>query len=369
MPIQYKSKGIEIMSFYSLSYRLINQEKLLVILSQNTDGNPKVIHEFINSAHENFETVLTMVRQITASDQAQNLSEDQANTILKLTSIREQVREHLLGNGSIYVSGNFVYHRDTELFGYEISLLLRMVREGRNVQPLALFIENLLRNPSYRVREQLYRFLEAGGNALTSDGRFLAYKYVSDNYTSVFDGKTDHSLGATVSMDRALVDDDPSRTCSSGLHCCSIDYLGSYSQGYRIVCVKVDPADVVAVPLDYKDSKMRVCCYQVVGELSRDEVERNVLASQCVIDDYDEDPYEDDSDYEINRPESSFIEDIQINPCNLVLVEMKNGAAYEYIGFSEAELETIEYLVDLQEVSFSVIFNERIRHKDCAKLC
>jgi hypothetical protein len=66
---------------------------------------------------------------------------------------------------------------------------------------------------------------------------------------------------------RNCVDEDPDRTCSHGLHVCSFDYLPhfSHANGHVVVC-KVNPADVVAIPRDYNNTKMRVCRYEVVGE-------------------------------------------------------------------------------------------------------
>ena len=61
-------------------------------------------------------------------------------------------------------------------------------------------------------------------------------------------------------MDRKDVNDDPNQTCSAGLHVCSQAY-GMY--GSRLLLVSVNPADVVSVPIEYKNAKMRVCKYYV----------------------------------------------------------------------------------------------------------
>jgi acyl carrier protein len=74
-------------------------------------------------------------------------------------------------------------------------------------------------------------------------------------------------------MPREDVEDNPERTCSAGLHVCSMEYLNhayiSDSQ-YRTIACKVNPVDVVSVPTDYNRSKMRVCRYEVIGDV--DEV-------------------------------------------------------------------------------------------------
>jgi len=136
------------------------------------------------------------------------------------------------------------------------------------------FLDRLMDNPSYRAvnEPELYRFIEACDLPITSDGYFLAYKIVRNDYTDCYSGKFDNSLGATPRVERNQVDEDSNRTCSHGLHACSHEYLPHYggSKG-RIMVVKIDPADVVAVPQDYNNAKLRCCGYEVVDEIPRDE--------------------------------------------------------------------------------------------------
>ena len=80
----------------------------------------------------------------------------------------------------------------------------------------------------------------------------------------------DNSVGKIVTMERNLVDEDKSRTCSQGLHFCSYDYLKHFS-GERIVVLKINPADIVAIPEDYNNSKGRCCSYEVIDEIPLNE--------------------------------------------------------------------------------------------------
>jgi hypothetical protein len=68
-------------------------------------------------------------------------------------------------------------------------------------------------------------------------------------------------------MPRSKVDDDPESTCSTGLHVCSFEYLRSFG-GQRTMLCQVDPADVVSVPIDYQNTKVRVCRLTVVKEVA-----------------------------------------------------------------------------------------------------
>lgn len=154
--------------------------------------------------------------------------------------------------------------------------MLEQMREGFNIRPMAAFLSNLMLNPSKRAVDELYTFLEACGLPITEDGHFVAYKKIRDNYTDIYTGRINNALGQIVSMRRNLVDEDKSRTCSAGLHFCSMDYLPHYGgsgAGYRVILVKINPADVVAIPADYNNTKGRTCRYEVIGEVPIDDLD------------------------------------------------------------------------------------------------
>ena len=129
------------------------------------------------------------------------------------------------------------------------------------------YVERLANNPSATARERLTDFLDACNVGITSDGMLGLYKRVTEGYLDCHSRSMDNSPGQTVYMSRTEVDDDHRRTCSRGLHVCSEGYLNSYS-GERVVYVVVDPADVVAIPYDYNNSKMRVSKYTVVSDIT-----------------------------------------------------------------------------------------------------
>lgn len=147
--------------------------------------------------------------------------------------------------------------------------MTEMLREGFDITPLVNFMTNLMSNPSNRAVNELYGFLEKSNLPITPDGHFLAYKKVRENYMDVHSGTFDNSVGKVCEMERNMVDDDKDRTCSAGLHFCSVSYLSHFG-GDRIVIVKINPRDVVSIPSDYNDSKGRACRYEVVGELENE---------------------------------------------------------------------------------------------------
>lgn len=171
------------------------------------------------------------------------------------------------GQGQITVQNGSIYYAGQPLHNALTSRVLQQMNEGFDVQPMLTFLENLMQNPSKRAVDELYGFLEQNSLPITEDGHFVAYKRVRDDFKDFYTGKMDNSVGAEVSMSRNQVDDDKDRTCSQGLHFCSLEYLPHYhsNQG-RIVIVKINPADVVSIPSDYNNAKGRACRYVVIEE-------------------------------------------------------------------------------------------------------
>jgi hypothetical protein len=164
-------------------------------------------------------------------------------------------------DGEVLVNGNVVHSTLTER-------IITMIDEGFDVAPFVLFYENLLSNPSKRSIDELYGFLEVSNLPITEDGHFLAYKKVQSNYLDIHSGTFDNSVGATCSMLRDQVDDDKERTCSHGLHFCSKEYLNKFGNTTsRVMIVKINPRDVVSIPIDYNNAKGRCCEYLVIGEV------------------------------------------------------------------------------------------------------
>jgi hypothetical protein len=200
------------------------------------------------------------------------------------------------------VDGEVLYHGEA-LHNCMTDRILNLMREELPFQFMVTFLDNLMQNPSHRAVQELYGFLEAGNLPITEDGHFLAYKRVRDNFTDLHSGKFDNSIGSKPSMPRNEVDEDKDRTCSSGLHFCSLDYLphfGSYG-GNKIVIVKINPKDVVAIPSDYNNAKGRCSGYEVIGEHKGDDrteaFKKSVYTS-------DGQPYGGDDDYDENGYDS-----------------------------------------------------------------
>jgi hypothetical protein len=198
------------------------------------------------------------------------------------------------GYGIEYNNGIVTYDGEP-IHGYAVDKLVSFVDQGIDVDPLCNFLEKLHQNPSKTVVDNLYEFLEAGKIPLTPEGDFMAYKAVRKDYRDIHSGTYDNSVGQYCSIARNKVDEDRNRTCSTGLHVCSFDYLPHFSHADgHVMLVSVDPADVVAIPADYNNTKMRVAAYTVVGEVEDYyQNHKDVLAGTQIWDTQDKDEDED----------------------------------------------------------------------------
>lgn len=171
--------------------------------------------------------------------------------------------------GLIRIENEEVFYKDIKMDTGLTHRILNNMRDGEKFTHLINFFENLMLNPSRRAVYELFGFLEHNDIELTDDGYFIAWKRVNENFTDVYTGKMDNSPGKVVAVDRNMVDEDAERTCSFGLHVAAKSYLPHYGGGRgKIVSCKVNPKDVVAIPTDYNNAKMRCCEYTVIADVT-----------------------------------------------------------------------------------------------------
>lgn len=193
------------------------------------------------------------------------LNDEDYEAAIELADVSTAV--NTFGNGKLTYADGVVRYNGEVLDNSLTKRIVSMMQEGFNADPLVNFLENLMQNPSGRAVRELYRFLECNDLPITPDGYFLAYKNVRDNYMDKYSGKFRNMIGDVCEMPRNQVMDDPNQTCSAGLHFCSIHYLRSMwgFDGHTMI-IKINPADVVSIPVDYNNSKGRCCKYEVVAE-------------------------------------------------------------------------------------------------------
>lgn len=176
-------------------------------------------------------------------------------------------------NGRIYLDGDEVNNVLTQQ-------ILRFLDDDEDFEPLVEFYDRLAQNPNQESVGQLYRWLDTHDFTITDDGKIVGYKGVESDgkggYQSVHSGtaivngeevtgKIPNNVGYVVEMPRSAVTFDPYQTCSYGLHIGTFDYATDWGRNGAVLEVLVDPRDVVSVPNDHADQKLRACRYTVVG--------------------------------------------------------------------------------------------------------
>jgi hypothetical protein len=209
----------------------------------------------IDSTHPNYNKALDAVK-------AQDW-----NAFLDHVDISRKVKDFVLNSDVQIVDGIIVY-KGEPVHNTLTKRVISFMQQDLPFKPLLNFLYNLMENPSYRAVNELYDFLDVGELPITEDGFFLAFKNVRADYKDIHSGTFDNSVGSICEMPRYKVDEDKDRTCSSGLHFCSINYLPHFSDsnGGHTMIVKINPKDVVSIPADYNNTKGRCSRYEVIGE-------------------------------------------------------------------------------------------------------
>lgn len=218
----------------------------------------------VTTSHMHYKEILEGIKQ--------NMPEAE---LVLLIDVRAAISNYT--EGSIEIKDDVLYYKGVEVHNVLVDKIFAMREQRLPITGMLNFLNNLLENPSYHAQQELYLYLEAGSLPITEDGHFLSYKSVRDDYKDIHSGKFDNSVGQVVEMPRGAVDDNRERTCSAGLHAAQFSYAKSFGYGSsRIMVLKINPKDVVSIPNDYENTKMRVCRYEVIAELDKADADNRV---------------------------------------------------------------------------------------------
>lgn len=171
---------------------------------------------------------------------------------------------------NIFEYKNKRWHFKNEILPDAIGKLIsEFTQSNLPVDAIVRFWKRLCKNPLKSAQNELILFVQSNNICITEDGMLVLYKYVNDDFKDSYSRTFDNSPGKIVEMPREAVDADRTNTCSNGLHVCSWNYLINSCYGKRVVEVLVDPVDVVSIPSDYNNAKMRCCKYEVVREITK----------------------------------------------------------------------------------------------------
>lgn len=248
-----RKKGLHSKPFpkpkFNSSPKMIGSESFITVINEG------VVYT-VDSSHSQFKNALEAVKV------------GDIQKVLTLINTKEALKTY--SKGDIKIIGHQVLYKDVV---FDTGITKRIIREMHNDRPyehLVAFFERLMQNPSRDAIYQLYGFLVHNDIEITDDGYILAWKRVNINYTDLYTGTIDNSPGKVVSVPRNTVDENKNRTCSHGLHVAAKSYLPHYGGGRGVIIqCKIDPADVVAIPTDYDNAKMRVCRYTVLKDVTR----------------------------------------------------------------------------------------------------
>lgn len=193
-----------------------------------------------------------------------------ANRVIDLIDLEKEIRSSFVHN-NITVENGEVKYKSQVMHSSLTSRIIESLEDRDSKDSLmkyVLFMENLMMNPSNKATRRLFDFLEANDIEITNDGHFIAWKRVGSDFYDLYTGTMLNAPGEILEVDRNTVDEDDTVTCSRGLHVCSKSYLDYYgtSGGNKVVRCKVHPKDVVSIPIDYNNAKMRTCGYKVIDE-------------------------------------------------------------------------------------------------------
>lgn len=251
----------------NISFHLIrnNERGLDSVVALNPDADNPIYQA--DSRHPHWNAIL------------QGLYNDDAE-VFSLFDVRGGLQKHLrsLSDRISFDGDNVLFDGDVQS-GPLADHLMRCLESGtQDYGPVVKFWEKVAQNPDERSKQQLFTWLQSHQFTITEDGDILGYKGVLSREEGKFlsvhsgtafvdgveiKGQIPNNPGTEVTMPRSMVKNDPNSACSYGLHVGDWSYASSFGDGATLE-VHVNPRDVVSIPRDSGQRKMRCCKYKVV---------------------------------------------------------------------------------------------------------
>jgi hypothetical protein len=250
-----------------------------------------------------------------------------------LASPKKQLQKWLK-DSSFDMRDNHLYYLGDRI-GDDISgRILEMAEGGADPRCWMHFYARLQRNPSWRSVQQLYGFMQHTGIQITDEGMIRAYKSVNADMKDFYTRTIDNSPGQLIQYPRNRISDDPNHACHEGLHAGSLEYALNFGYQRVIVIVEIDPMNVVCVPYDHTQQKMRICEYKVISIWDGDVLPDFVPADPIPVEDK-ADSFEKDED---TFPGEEVVEDNQVG-----LAEQEEDTVATQTDITRAELEKMNF--------------------------
>lgn len=265
---------------------VITSDVISINIPECKDGSFVITPYMIRRSKDNEDESLAFDElKIRISSFMTNPNIDQWDEIKSIFVVDKKIK-NIISNENIediIIDNNNFYYKGYKLKNYLVERIIEIQKQAelvnanpkKNLNSLALFLNNLMKNPSSNSVAQLYSFVEKTKLPITSDGCMLAYKIITDDYKDKYTKTLDYSIGNHATMPRSLVVDDHTMPCGPGLHFCSWNYARGFylnPNTDRMVVVKVNPMDVVSIPDDHDFEKGRCCAYTILYEIPMEEV-------------------------------------------------------------------------------------------------
>jgi hypothetical protein len=254
-------------------YHLVRGEKVDNIVVFNPSQEPPIFEA--DSNHPHWQAIMTGLKNNDTS--IFELFDVQGGMVKRLKVLSDRVE---------YDGRNILFDGDV-INSALADQILRFIQQGvGDYAPLVRFWEKLASNPNEHSRDQLYRWLKTHDFTITDNGDIVGYKGVIpvledrlERFESVHAGKAHvdgkeisgripNNPGSIVTMPRSEVMHNPRIGCHTGLHVGTWAYAQNFGHG-AVLEVHVNPRDIVSIPTDCSDAKMRCCKYKVVQKLGK----------------------------------------------------------------------------------------------------
>jgi hypothetical protein len=281
----------------SLTYNIAINEGIKTSVTVFVDGVPQVA----TREHPNFDEILAALEEPVDEEKVVALFDLTKPIFDKFDHLSERVT---VARGQIFFDGDPVNDTLSE------AIVNFYKEDNDDWQRLVSFLEKIATNPNPHSRENLYKWLANHSFAIAPDGDFIGYKSISSDRLShnsgkatvngkVVNGRIPNNIGDVIEMPRSDVQHDPFNGCHTGLHVGTWGYASTFG-GYSslLIKVKVNPRDVVSVPVDCGAQKLRCCRYIVLEDTEQPErsIQYTYSESEEQYDDEWSDDWDDDED-------------------------------------------------------------------------
>lgn len=202
-------------------------------------------HYTVNKEHLNYNKIISCVKEQKFGKL--DLLLDMNKIIARQTDNKCHLRD-----GVITFNGETVHNVIADR-------ILKLHSEGWDTKPVILLLQNFLLNPIPECVEAGYQFIDEYELPITADGCFIGYKNVDKQLMDHHSGTIKYALGVPVGIPRESTDSNRHTQCSYGLHVGSYEYAKTFNNEGQVLVVKVNPKDIVSVPYDTSQGKIRVC--------------------------------------------------------------------------------------------------------------